>query len=81
MSGRNTSRVIAVGRYCRASVSAVVPRVGDDAFEAPVARQAEQHPGVVRIVVDDEQDVVALGRRVIAIVHDDLRLRDREDGH
>ena len=32
---------------------------GDDALEALVARQAEQDAGVVRIVLDDEQDGVA----------------------
>ena len=79
MSGRNTSSVIAVGRYWRASDSAVCAAVGDDALEALVARQAEQDPRVVRIVVDDQQHVVALAdarrdRRATT-----LGLRDGED--
>ena len=58
-----------------------LPAVGHDALEALVARQAEQDAGVVRIVVDDEQHVVALAD-VVAIVGDDLlRLRDGEHGH
>ena len=39
----------------RASDSAVLPAVGDDALEALVARQPEQDARVVRIVLDDEQ--------------------------
>ena len=39
MSGRNTSRVIAVGRYWRASVERRLAAVGDNALEALVARE------------------------------------------
>ena len=53
--------------------------VGDDALEALVPRQTEQHARVVRIVVDDEQHAVAFAD-VVAVVGDDfLGLRDRED--
>ena len=62
MSGRKMSSVIAVGRYCRASASAALPAVRDDALEALVARQAEQDARVVRIVLDDEQHGVAVAR-------------------
>ena len=78
MSGRNTSSVIAVGRYCRASVQRRLAAVRDDALEALVARQAEQDARIVRIVVDDQQHAVALAD-VVAVVGDDfLGLRDRE---
>ena len=63
MSGRKMSSVIAVGRYCRARASACLPARGHDALEALVARQPEQDPRIVRIVVDDEQDEVAVLRR------------------
>ena len=43
--------------------------VGHDALEALVARQSEQYPGIVRIVVHDQQDVVAF-LDVLAIVRD-----------
>ena len=45
--------------------------VGDDALEALVAREAEQDARVVRVVVDDEQDVVA-SLDVVAVVGDGL---------
>ncbi len=60
MSGRNTSSVMAVGRYSRASDSACLAAGGDDALEALVARQAEQDARVVRIVLHDQQHVVAV---------------------
>ena len=41
--------------------------IGDDALEALVARQTEQHARVVRIVLDDQQHAVALAD-VVAIV-------------
>ena len=71
MSGRNTSSVIAVGRYCLASDERRLAAVRDDALEALVARQPEQHARVMRIVVDDEQDAVARVD-VLAVVGDDL---------
>ena len=54
--------MIAVGWYCRASDSAGWPRVGDDALEALVAREAEQDARVVRVVLDDQQHGVAVLR-------------------
>ena len=52
--------------------------VGHDALESFVAGEAEQHPRVVRIVVDDQQHVVAVAD-ALAIVGDDLfGLRHRE---
>ena len=60
MSGRKMSSVIAVGRYCRARRAPCCPALGDDALEALVARQAQQDARVVRIVLDDQQDDVAL---------------------
>ncbi len=40
-----------------------LPALGDDALEALVARQAQQDARVVRIVLDDQQDGVALADR------------------
>ena len=51
---------------------------GDDALEAPVARQAQQDARVVRVVLDDEQHGVAL-LDVVAVVRDVLLARDRQD--
>ena len=70
--------MIAVGRYCARQRQRRLAAVGDDALEALVARQPEQHARVVRIVVDDEQDAVALVD-VVAVVGDDLLgLGDRQ---
>ena len=78
MSGRNTSSVIAVGRILPRQRQRRLAAVGDDALEALVAGEAEQHARVVRIVVDDQQHVVALAD-VLAVVGDDLfGLGDRE---
>ena len=52
---------------------------GDDALEALVARQAQEDARVVRVVLDDEQDGVALLDGV-AIVLDVLFARDGQDG-
>ena len=51
---------------------------GDDALEALVARQAQQDARVMRVVLDDEQDGVAL-LDVVAIVLDVLFARDWQD--
>ena len=56
MSGRKISRVMAVGRYWRASDERLVAAHGDEALESLVPRQAEQHARVMRIVLDDQQD-------------------------
>ena len=57
MSGRKMSSVIAVGRILPRQRQRRRRRGGDDALEALVARQAEQDARVVRVVVDDQQDV------------------------
>ena len=62
---------MAVGRYWRASVSAGRAAVGDDPLEALVARQAEQHPRVMRVVVHHQQHVIAFDD-VVAVVDDHL---------
>jgi hypothetical protein len=54
--------------------------VRHDAFEALVAGEPEQNPRVVRIVVDDEQHVVAFANLLAVVGHDFLGLRDREHG-
>ena len=51
--------------------------IGDDALEAAIAGQAEQHPRVVRVVLDNQQCLVA-GFDAIAVVDDDFSLRDRQ---
>ena len=79
MSGRKMSSVMAVGRNWRARPAPIAPSVGDDALEALVAGQAEQHPRVVRIVLDDEQHAVAL-RDLVAVVRDLLFALDRQHG-
>ena len=78
MSGRNMSSVIAVGTVLPRQRKRRLAAVGDDALEALVARQPEQDARVVRVVLDDQQHVVALAD-VVAIVGDDLfGLGDRE---
>ena len=79
MSGRNTSSVIAVGRYCLRQRDRRLAAVGDDPLEALVAREAEQDARVVRIVVDDQQHAVAVAD-ALPVVGDDLfGLRHREN--
>ena len=51
---------------------------GDDALEALVARQPQQDARVVRIVLDDQQDGVAL-LDVVAVVVDVLLAGDGQD--
>ena len=40
---------------------------GDEHLEAVVVRQIDEHAGIVRIVLDDQQDHVA-GLQVVAVV-------------
>ena len=78
MSGRKTSSVMAVGTILPGQRDRRLAAVGDDALEALVARESQQDARVVRIVVDDQQHVVAFAD-VVAIVGDDLLgLRDGE---
>ena len=60
MSGRKMSSVMAVGQVLAGERRPSLPARGDDAFEALVARQAQQNAGIVRIVLDDQQHQVAL---------------------
>ena len=52
--------------------------VRDDALEAVVAREAEQDSRVMRVVLDDEHDRIALDDR-FPVVGDALITRDRQD--
>ena len=52
--------------------------VGDDALESLVARQAEEDARVMGIVVDDEQDVIAIVDVVAIVRHHVLDLHDRQ---
>ena len=51
--------MIAVGRYCLREQEGRLAAVGHDPLEPLVARQSEQYSRVVRIVVDNQQDIVA----------------------
>ena len=77
MSGRNTSSVMAVGRILPRERQGRLAAVGDDALEPVVAREAEQHARVVRVVVHDEQHCRPRAI-VVAVVGDDLL--GRRDG-
>ena len=50
---------------------------GDDAFEPFLPRQAQQDPGIMRIVFDDQQGLVA-GLDLLAVVGDDFLARRRQ---
>ena len=62
-------------RQCQCRPAAV----GHDAFEALVASQGKQHARVVRIVVGDEQDRVAVHDLTPVVGNDLLSLRPREN--
>ena len=81
MSGRNTSSDTAVGWYCLARSSASAPAHRDQHLEALLARQIHHDAGIMRIVLDDQQDGLA-GLDLQPIVGDllDRAFRDR-GGH
>ena len=57
-----------------------LPAVGDNALEALVSRKTQEHPRVVRIVVDDQKNVVAVRDLVPVVGHDLFGFRDCEHG-
>src|SRR5690606_21260838 len=53
---------------------------GDNPLEALLAREAEQHPGIVRIVLDDQQHLI-VGPDGVTIVLDHLLPREHRPGN
>ena len=88
MSGRKTSSVMAVGRILLRQRDRALAAVGDDPLEPLVAGEAEQHARVVRIVVHDQQHVVAVvddlpvvGDDLFGLGHGEDRQRRRAGSH